>query len=63
MEAGIIFFVVLAVYLLPALIASGRKHRNANSIFIVNAFLGWLVIPWVLTLAWAFSANVRGARA
>lgn len=61
MEGAIIIVVVGVAYFLPGLIASRRNHLNANSIFIVNLFLGWLVIPWVLSLAWAFSSNVRRA--
>lgn len=59
MTAGILFFFFSVVYLLPTLIAVDRKHRNQGSIFIINLFLGWTFIGWVLSLAWSFSANVR----
>lgn len=56
---AVTFFVALVIYLLPTLIAADRKHRNQGSIFIINLLLGWLFIPWVLALAWSFSANVQ----
>lgn len=56
---GIAVLLALVIYLLPAVIASKRKHKNANSIFILNAFIGWTCIVWILCLAWSFSGNVK----
>ncbi|WP_395051665.1 superinfection immunity protein [Flavobacterium sp.] len=47
---GIIIFVI---YFLPSII--GYKHRNANSICLVNLFLGWTLIGWVVAIVWAVS--------
>jgi hypothetical protein len=49
--------IVLALYFLPSMIAGmGKvKHPNANSIFVVNLFLGWTFIGWVVALAWALT--------
>ncbi len=49
---------LILLYLLPALVAGGRGHRNQNSIAVINLFLGWTLIGWVVALAWACSANV-----
>lgn len=43
-------------YFLPAFIARFRGHPSINSITIVNLFLGWSLIGWVIALAWSFSA-------
>ena len=43
----------LILYMLPTIIATLRRKHNATAIFIVNLFLGWLVIPWFVTLIWA----------
>lgn len=57
METGIItVLVVLAIYFLPTLLASGRK-KNIGSIFVVNLFLGWTLIGWVVALAMAAGAK------
>jgi hypothetical protein len=45
-------------YLLPSIIAAVRGHRNSNSICVVNIFLGWTLLGWVIALAWSFSDNV-----
>lgn len=41
-------------YLLPTAIAYGRKHNTA-AISVVNFFLGWTLIGWVVALAMAVS--------
>lgn len=48
---------LIALYMLPAMIASLRSHHNTMSIGIVNAFLGWTVLGWIVCLAWAASAK------
>ena len=51
---GIITFVLgLAVYFLPTIIALARKRRNTLAIFLLNFFLGWTLIGWVVALVWA----------
>ena len=43
------------VYFLPTIIAALRGQRNGWSILIVNIFLGWTLIGWVVAMAWACS--------
>lgn len=50
-----IFFVCVAVYFLPSLIASTRLHPNLNPIILLNVFLGWTLIGWVGALIWSVS--------
>jgi hypothetical protein len=38
------------------IVAAGRKHQSGNGILVVNLFLGWTVLGWVLALAWSLSA-------
>ncbi len=47
-------FLVL-LYFLPAIIA--RDKRDATGIFLLNLFLGWTVIGWVIALIWACTAE------
>lgn len=51
---GIILFILsLALYFLPTIIALLRGHRNALAIFLLNFFLGWTFIGWVVALVWS----------
>ncbi len=45
--------IVLGVYFLPTIQALTAKKKNAASIAVVNVFLGWTLIGWVIALAWA----------
>ena len=42
---------LVALYLLPSLV--GKNKRNFNAILILNIFLGWTFIGWVVALVWA----------
>jgi hypothetical protein len=54
--AIIIFFLGIAIYFLPSFNASSRKHPNRSSIFLLNLFLGWTLIGWVVSLVWSASS-------
>ena len=43
----------LALLFLPTLIAKSRNHPNTLPIFLVNLFLGWTFLGWVVSLVWA----------
>jgi len=49
--------IVIALYFLPSIIASLRNHSNRVSIFVLNLFLGWTFLGWVVALIWSFSDN------
>jgi hypothetical protein len=53
----IIFVVFLFPYFLPTIIAFSRKKDNAGGIFLLNFFLGWTLIGWIVCLIWALSEN------
>lgn len=44
---------LFALYFLPYIIARYRKHKDATAISVVNLFLGWTFIGWVVALVWA----------
>ncbi|MBE8158439.1 MAG: superinfection immunity protein [Betaproteobacteria bacterium] len=55
METGTILLIILAiVYFIPSLIGNEKQH--AAGIFVVNLFLGWTLLGWVVALAWALSS-------
>jgi hypothetical protein len=43
------------LYFLPAII--GRHKRDHTSILLLNLFLGWTLIGWVIALIWAVSQD------
>ena len=49
----LILFVGGFFYFLPAIL--GRNKSNSTSIFLVNLFLGWTAVGWVVALIWALS--------
>lgn len=51
---GLIF-----VYLLPTAVALYREHSNTLGIFILNLFLGWLLVPWVIALVWSVHVKTK----
>ncbi|MBI2682132.1 MAG: superinfection immunity protein [Acidobacteriales bacterium] len=60
----ILLFLVLALvgfclYITPTIVAFTRKHRQRVPILVINFFLGWSVVAWVLTLAWSLSNDVE----
>ena len=45
------------LYFAPAVVASSRNHTSSTAIWVLNAFLGWTVVGWVLLLIWAFAGR------
>jgi hypothetical protein len=48
-----IFGFGFVLYFLPAIVAFARSKRDAVSILVLNIFLGWTAIAWVIALVWA----------
>jgi hypothetical protein len=49
----------LAFYFVPWIVAASRQHNNQGPIAVVNIFLGWTLIGWVVALAMACTGNVK----
>jgi ABC-type sugar transport system permease subunit len=43
--------VSIVFYFLPSII--GYNKRNASAIFLLNLFLGWTLVGWVVALVWS----------
>lgn len=54
---------LLVLYLLPWIIATTGGHSKTASIGVINLFLGWTLIGWVIALAWAVSEDNRKGKA
>jgi hypothetical protein len=44
---------VLPLYFVPIIVAVIRKVTNQGSVAVINLFLGWTLIGWVVALALA----------
>jgi hypothetical protein len=59
MEAlfGLLF--LLGLYFFPTIVAVIREKYNLAAIFVLNLFLGWSLIGWVIALVWAVMKNEK----
>ena len=46
-------YVLLYIYFIPSIVATKRSHHNRLAINILNIFLGWTFLGWVIALTWA----------
>ena len=49
------------MYFLPSIIALARSKRDLLAIFLLNLFLGWSVIGWIVALVWAAKSDAPAA--
>lgn len=47
------FVVALSMYFLPTIVGFSRRVVNRGSVAVINFFLGWTLIGWVVALAMA----------
>jgi hypothetical protein len=47
---------LLFVHFLPSYLAFQRKHPHSVAILLLNIFLGWTLIAWVILLVWALAS-------
>jgi len=55
----VVLLVVAAIYFLPTVVAAARHKHNTMAIFLLNLFLGWSGIAWVMALVWAAMVDRR----
>jgi hypothetical protein len=46
------------MYFLPSIVALVRSKRDIASILLLNFFLGWTMIGWLVALIWAVKTDV-----
>jgi hypothetical protein len=49
------------IYFAPSLVAHERDHRDKGAIFVLNIFLGWTLVGWVIALVWAMTKRAMPA--
>jgi hypothetical protein len=47
----------VGLYFLPSLIAVARHTHNSTGIFLLNLFLGWTCIGWIIALVMALCSS------
>jgi hypothetical protein len=58
-----LIIVGIGLYLLPTLIAAARdKTHGAAGVFLLNIFLGWTLIGWLVAFMWACSGDALSRR-
>ena len=57
MSEAITVAAVFGVYFFPSMVAGTMGHRNSAAIWVLNTFLGWTFIGWVVALCWALTDN------
>jgi hypothetical protein len=55
--AGGAALMLLCLYFLPSIVALIRKKHNTGAIIVLNFFLGWTFIGWIVSLVWALSSD------
>ncbi len=45
----IIISILLIIYFLPTIIAVGTRHPEWSQISLINLFLGWSIMFWVVS--------------
>lgn len=48
------FIFAPALYFFPTYEAWRQNHQNLTSIGLLNLFLGWTLVGWVIAIVWAF---------
>lgn len=52
-------FALLLIYLSPVVVALWRGHPQVVAIGLLNLFLGWTAVGWVVSLVWSAAAISR----
>src|SRR4051812_26343810 len=53
----LVIAVIIGAYFIPSIVAVARNMHNSGTIFVINLFLGWSFIGWVVALAMACGSH------
>ena len=60
---GLLFLLVvifwLSLYFTPTIIGIVRKKKDTIAIAVLNMFLGWTFIGWIISLVWALKTDTQ----
>jgi len=57
LPAVIEILVSIAIYFLPTIIVLARKRRSPVLVILLNVFLGWTLIHWLVALILSFGTS------
>ena len=57
MALAVLCIIGFIAYWVPTLAANSNRHRNRAAIGMLNLFLGWTFIGWLVALLWADTDN------
>jgi hypothetical protein len=60
---GVILLLAIAAYWVPSITAGVRRVPSFGSVIVVNLFLGWTLVGWVVALAMACRSIPAGRTA
>jgi hypothetical protein len=49
----VLLILIVAIYMLPTLIANARDHPRRRQITVVNILFGWTLVGWLVAFFWA----------
>lgn len=52
---GAMLLIFIVPYWIPTIIAFRRQHISKAAIAVLNFFLGWTLIGWIIALIWSLS--------
>lgn len=53
------FLFCFVIPFLPTIVAALRHSEHLLAIFLINFFLGWTVIGWIVALIWAATSQPK----
>lgn len=53
-----LFVLITGAYFIPTIVAYVRKVTNVGSVFVINLFLGWTFVGWIVALAMSVKTNL-----
>ena len=51
--AVMFFGFLLGAYFLPFIFSLVNGHKDQTAILVINTFLGWTILGWIIALTWA----------
>jgi hypothetical protein len=55
----VVLCLLCVAYLIPFAVAARNEHERLGWVFAANLLLGWTVVGWLATLAWALRPPPR----
>ena len=53
----ILIILIVALYMIPTLVANARDHPRRPQITLLNILFGWTLIGWIAVFLWAALAR------